>query len=102
MQTERAAGQAFEGRDKEVRYFQPGNNFNAERMQRGCRRLMMPEVAPPDRSSHKHSLSRQIPTDMFNDAVQRAIRANLEYVPPYGSSLQALPRMPSTIMLNRH
>jgi branched-chain amino acid aminotransferase len=41
---------------------------NAERMQNGADRLSMPRV----------------PTDMFVDAVKSIVKANEEYVPPYG------------------
>eukprot|EP00042_Codosiga_hollandica_P042361 m.387419 g.387419 ORF g.387419 m.387419 type:complete len:361 (-) comp56314_c0_seq10:220-1302(-) len=56
-----------EGKDGSVRLFQP-DNLNAKRMQLGCERLSMPVV----------------PTEMFNSAISRAVRANLDYVPPYG------------------
>ncbi len=46
---------AFECKDKHIRYFQPGNDFNSKRLNRGCERLMMPEV----------------PLDMFNDAIKK-------------------------------
>jgi branched-chain amino acid aminotransferase len=46
---------AFECKDKHVRFFQPGNNFNSLRLNRGCARLMMPEV----------------PLEMFNAAVKK-------------------------------
>lgn len=58
---------AFACRDGKVRVFRAEEN--ARRMQRTARRILMPEV----------------PTAMFENAVQRIVRENLEYVPPYGS-----------------
>ena len=46
------------------------SNANAERMKLGCRRLLIPEV----------------PTKMFNDAIDKVLLNNLEYLPPYESS----------------
>lgn len=65
--------QAFEGlkayrtKDGSVQLFRPDQN--AERLQRTADRLLMP----------------QVPTEMFIDAVKQVVRANEEYVPPYGS-----------------
>ncbi|RHE81928.1 branched-chain amino acid aminotransferase [Streptococcus anginosus] len=65
--------QAFEGmkayrtKDGSVQLFRPDQN--AKRLQRTSDRLLMP----------------QIPTDMFVDAVKQVVRANEEYVPPYGT-----------------
>lgn len=65
--------QAFEGmkayrtKDGSVRLFRPDQN--AKRLQRTSDRLLMP----------------QVPTDMFVDAVKQVVRANEEYVPPYGT-----------------
>ena len=42
---------------------------NAKRLQSGAKRLRMPEV----------------PTDLFNEALDRVIAENVEYVPPYGT-----------------
>jgi len=42
---------------------------NAKRMQESCRRLLMPEV----------------PVEKFIEAVKLAVKANEEFVPPYGS-----------------
>ena len=42
---------------------------NAQRMVQGCERMMMPVVPP----------------EMFIDACERAVRANLAFVPPHGS-----------------
>merc|ERR1719499_507265 len=44
--------------------------LNAERMQRGARKLKMPEV----------------PTDMFIEGVSEAVKRNVEFVPPYGNN----------------
>ena len=65
--------QAFEGlkayrtKDGSVQLFRPDQN--AERLQRTADRLLMP----------------QVPTEIFIDAVKQVVRANEEYVPPYGS-----------------
>ena len=65
--------QAFEGmkayrtKDGSVQLFRPDQN--AKRLQRTLDRLLMP----------------QVPTDMFIDAVKQVVRANEEYVPPYGT-----------------
>ncbi len=65
--------QAFEGmkayrtKDGSVQLFRPDQN--AKRLQRTSDRLLMP----------------QVPTDMFVDAVKQVVRANEEYVPPYGT-----------------
>ena len=65
--------QAFEGlkayrtKNGSVQLFRPDQN--AERLQRTADRLLMP----------------QVPTEMFIDAVKQVVRANEEYVPPYGS-----------------
>lgn len=58
---------AFCHEDNEVYVFRPEDN--AKRMQSSCERIKMPEM----------------PTDVFVDAVQRVVRDNIEYVPPYGS-----------------
>lgn len=65
--------QAFEGmkayrtKDGSVQLFRPDQN--AKRLQCTSDRLLMP----------------QVPTDMFVDAVKQVVRANEEYVPPYGT-----------------
>lgn len=65
--------QAFEGlkayrtKDGSVQLFRPDEN--AKRLQRTCDRLLMP----------------QVPTDMFVEACKAVVRANEEYVPPYGT-----------------
>ena len=75
--------QAFEGmkayrtKDGSVQLFRPDQN--AKRLQRTSDRLLMP----------------QVPTDMFVDAVKQVVRANEEYVPPYGTggTLYIRPRL---------
>ena len=65
--------QAFEGlkayrtKDGSVQLFRPDQN--AKRLQRTADRLLMP----------------QVPTDMFVDACRAVVKANEEYVPPYGT-----------------
>lgn len=65
--------QAFEGlkaymrKDGKVQLFRPDEN--AARFQQSCERLLMPIV----------------PEDMFIDACIQVVKANLEFVPPYGS-----------------
>ena len=58
---------AFHCADGQVRLFRPKEN--AKRMQRGSYRTLM--EPPPD--------------DLFIEACKRVVRANLDYVPPYGS-----------------
>jgi len=67
-------GQAlFEGqkvfacKDGEVRVFNDKENW--ARLSKGCRRLHMPEM----------------PLELFQEAMDRAIKANLEFIPPHGS-----------------
>lgn len=65
--------EAFEGlkayrtKEGEIQLFRP--NMNAERLQRTADRLLMP----------------QVPTDKFIEAVKAVVKANHEYVPPYGT-----------------
>ena len=65
--------QAFEGlkayrtKDGSIQLFRPDQN--AKRLQRTADRLLMP----------------QVPTDMFVDACKAVVKANEEYVPPYGT-----------------
>ncbi|KXT78915.1 branched-chain amino acid aminotransferase [Streptococcus sp. DD13] len=65
--------QAFEGlkayrtKNGSIQLFRPDQN--AERLQRTARRLLMPEV----------------PTDLFIRAAKEVVKANADYVPPYGS-----------------
>ena len=58
---------AYENKNGKVQLFRP--DLNAERMQDSCRRLLMAEV----------------PTDKFIDACKQVIKANEDFVPPYGS-----------------
>eukprot|EP00929_Paragymnodinium_shiwhaense_P112425 TRINITY_DN80681_c0_g1_i1.p1 TRINITY_DN80681_c0_g1~~TRINITY_DN80681_c0_g1_i1.p1 ORF type:complete len:420 (-),score=109.08 TRINITY_DN80681_c0_g1_i1:185-1354(-) len=58
---------AFHCKDGKVRIFNDKENYN--RMSRGCARMGMPHI----------------PKEMFHAAIDRAIAANLDYVPPYGS-----------------
>ncbi len=65
--------QAFEGlkayrtKDGHLQLFRPDQN--AERLQRTADRLLMP----------------QVPTDLFIQACKEVVKANADYVPPYGS-----------------
>ncbi|KNC96147.1 branched-chain amino acid aminotransferase [Spizellomyces punctatus DAOM BR117] len=59
---------AFRMKDGKVRVFRP--ELNARRMIKSCRSLCM--AAPPE--------------ELFLSAVRRAIEANIDYVPPYGSN----------------
>jgi branched-chain amino acid aminotransferase len=58
---------AFRGKDGKIRLFRWEEN--AKRMQNSSRGILMPEV----------------PTELFRDAVFKAIKLNEKYVPPYGS-----------------
>jgi len=58
---------AFHCKDGTVRVF--NSSANAARLRSGCERLHMPTVAP----------------EMFDSAIDRVIRDNVDYVPPYGS-----------------
>ena len=64
---------AFEGlkafccKDGKVRVFRLDENV--KRMARSCRRIVMPEVSEA----------------MFEDAIRRVVKANLDFVPPYGT-----------------
>lgn len=57
----------FRQKDGRVAAFRP--EMNAERMQRTARKTVMPPV----------------PTEMFLEALERVVRDNLDYVPPYGT-----------------
>lgn len=65
--------QAFEGlkayrtKDGSLQLFRPDQN--AERLQRTANRLLMP----------------QVPTEQFIDACKQVVKANADYVPPYGT-----------------
>ncbi|MDW7671360.1 MAG: branched-chain amino acid aminotransferase [Bacillota bacterium] len=58
---------AYRAKDGRVQLFRPDQN--AQRMQRSCARVLMPLV----------------PEDMFIDACQKVVKANIDYVPPYGT-----------------
>ena len=57
---------AFRGKDGQIRVFRPEEN--AKRLQRSAERLCMEPV----------------PTEIFLDAVDKVIEANVDYLPPYG------------------
>ena len=57
----------FECRDGDVRAFRP--ELNAERLADSARRICLPEV----------------PESLFLDGIQRVVRANASYIPPYGT-----------------
>ncbi len=58
---------AYRRKDGGINLFRPDEN--SKRMNRSAYRLRMPEV----------------PEDFFLDAVKQVVKANQEYVPPYGS-----------------
>ncbi|MDD3126658.1 MAG: branched-chain amino acid aminotransferase [Candidatus Izemoplasmatales bacterium] len=58
---------AFRRQDGGIQLFRPDEN--AKRLQRSCKRLLMPEI----------------PIDKFINAVKLVVKANQEYVPPYES-----------------
>lgn len=58
---------AFRGKDGRVRLFRPDEN--AKRMASSADRLVIP----------------QVPSELFLDAVHKAVRENEEFVPPYGT-----------------
>ncbi|MDN6626566.1 MAG: branched-chain amino acid aminotransferase [Pisciglobus halotolerans] len=58
---------AYRTKEGEINLFRPDKN--AERMQRSCRRLLMP----------------QIPTETFIEACKQVVKANEKYLPPYGT-----------------
>ncbi|CAM9492599.1 unnamed protein product [Discosporangium mesarthrocarpum] len=58
---------AFQGKDGSVRIFRPYEN--AKRIESSATRILM---EPP-------------PADLFVEACKRVVRANMEFVPPYGS-----------------
>jgi len=58
---------AFRGKDNKIRLFRWEEN--AKRMQSSSRGIMMPEI----------------PTELFKEAVFKAIKLNDHFVPPYGS-----------------
>ncbi|MBA1392655.1 branched-chain amino acid aminotransferase, partial [Lactobacillus sp. XV13L] len=58
---------AYRTKNGDIQLFRPDQN--AARMQRSCERLLMPKM----------------PTDMFVDAVKQVVKANADFVPPYGN-----------------
>ena len=58
---------AFHCKDGKIRIFRP--ELNAKRISKSCQRICMPPI----------------PEDLFLDAIQTAIKANLEFMPPYGT-----------------
>ncbi|MEN1760893.1 branched-chain amino acid aminotransferase [Anoxynatronum sibiricum] len=58
---------AYRTKDGSVQLFRPDQN--ARRMHQSCDRVLMPRV----------------PEDMFIDACLQVVKANLDYVPPYGT-----------------
>jgi len=58
----------FHCKDGKVRIFNDKGNY--DRMSRGAQRMAMVDMPP----------------ELFHTAIDRAIRANLDYVPPYGSN----------------
>ena len=58
---------AFATKDGSINLFIP--DMNAKRLQKSCRRLLMPEI----------------PEQEFINAIIEVVKANREYVPPYGS-----------------
>ena len=71
---------AFRGKDGKVRIFRLEEN--AERMQRTCDGILMP----------------QLPTDRFREAVLQAVKLNERFIPPYetGASLYIRPLLIGT------
>ena len=58
---------AYSTKDGGVQLFRPDEN--AKRMQRSCERILMPEV----------------PVEKFIDACMQVVKANVAWVPPYGT-----------------
>ncbi len=58
---------AYKTKKGKVQLFRPDEN--AKRMQRSCKRILMPEF----------------PVDKFIDACKQVVKANRHYVPPYGT-----------------
>ena len=58
---------AYRTKDGKIQLFRPDQN--AKRMQKSCRKILMPEVS----------------VEKFIDACEQVVRANEHYVPPYGS-----------------
>jgi len=58
---------AYRTKDNKIQLFRPDEN--AKRMNRSANRVLMPEI----------------PTDKFIDAIMKVVKANEQYVPPYGT-----------------
>ncbi|UQS81777.1 branched-chain amino acid aminotransferase [Bombilactobacillus folatiphilus] len=58
---------AYRTKDDQIQLFRPDQN--AQRLQNSCERMLMP----------------QVPTDMFIDAAKQVVKANEDFVPPYGN-----------------
>lgn len=58
---------AYRTKDNKIQLFRPDEN--AKRMNRSAKRVLMPEI----------------PTDKFIDAIMQVVKANEQYVPPYGT-----------------
>lgn len=58
---------AYRTKEGKIQLFRPDQN--AKRMQESCKRILMPEV----------------PVDKFIDACVQVVKANQDYVPPYGT-----------------
>ena len=71
---------AFRGKDGKIRIFRPEEN--AKRMQSSCEGILM----------------EQLPVEIFNEAVMKAVKMNERFVPPYesGSSLYIRPLLIGT------
>ena len=68
---------AFRGKDGKIRVFRMKDN--AERLQSTCRGILMPEL----------------PTELFCEMVEKVVKLNERFVPPYesGASLYIRPLM---------
>ncbi|WP_255377373.1 MULTISPECIES: branched-chain amino acid aminotransferase [Listeria] len=58
---------AYRAKDGSINLFRPDQN--AQRMQRSCERLLMPTI----------------PTEKFIEACREVVKANEEFIPPYGT-----------------
>ncbi|MDN5351982.1 MAG: branched-chain amino acid aminotransferase [Clostridiales bacterium] len=58
---------AYRTKNGDIQLFRPDQN--AQRLNRSCRRILMPEI----------------PVEKFIDACMQVVKANADYVPPYGT-----------------
>lgn len=58
----------FQGKDGKVRVFNDRSNF--ERLRDGCNRMMLPELS----------------LELFQEALDMAVKENIDFLPPYGSN----------------